>query len=148
MRDREFPHVEPQRPLDFAVRIVALEIDAGQLDIELRLRFRQILGKEHDIRFPLAKAALEIDAHLLGHEADLALVGHHAFATGGGDGRYQRHASRAQVSSNTVEPMLLCHRYHCSLRGEIGSGSIDSPNSRLTTTSTAVSQCSAIAPPL
>ena len=74
MRDWKFRHVEPQRPLDFAVRIVALEIDAGEIDIELCLRFGEILGAKHDIRLPFAELPFEIDAHLLGHEADFALV--------------------------------------------------------------------------
>ena len=44
-------------------------------------------------------------------------------------------------------PIHLCHMYHCSLRGESGSGTIETPSARLATTSNAVSQCSAIATP-
>ena len=44
-------------------------------------------------------------------------------------------ASRAHVTRNTVMPIHLCHMYHCSLRGESGSGTIDTPSVRLATTS-------------
>src|SRR6266446_1812982 len=44
------------------------------IEVELRLRLRQVLRQEHDVGLPLAKPPLDIDAQLLGHEADLALV--------------------------------------------------------------------------
>ena len=56
-----------------------------------------------------------------------------------------------EMVSNAVAKLgenITIRRFSRFKVGEIGSGTIDSPNSRLTTTSTAVSQCSAIAPPL
>src|SRR6266550_136923 len=76
--------------------------------------------------------------------ADAARLCHCAMATGGGAGWPQRQPSRAQVSRKTVIPIHLCQMYHCSFRGEMGSGTIDSPSDRFATISTAVSQCSAI----
>ena len=44
--------------------------------------FGKLLGKEHDVGLPAAKAALDIDAHLPGHEADLAFLDEHALGGG------------------------------------------------------------------
>ena len=42
-------------------------------------------------------------------------------------------------------PIHLCHAYHWSFWGDIGSATIDSPAQIPHTISTAVTQCSAIA---
>src|SRR6185437_2582616 len=73
---------------------------------------------------------------------------HGGIGTGAGCGRMARHAMRSDVSRKIVMPIDLWNRYQCSLRGETGSATIDSPSSRLATTSAAVTQCRVIAPRL
>src|SRR5215475_10544923 len=71
---------------------------------------------------------------------------HCGIGTGGGAGLAQRQPSRAHVSRKTVMPIHLWYWYQYNFCGLIGNGTIDNPSSRLVTISTAVSQCSVIAP--
>ncbi len=83
-RDRELRGVEPERTLDLVLRIVAGEIDAAQVHLDVRFGARQRIGPEHHVRLEAAEAAVDIDAQLLRGETDLAAVEQHALPEGGG----------------------------------------------------------------
>src|SRR5689334_12045498 len=81
-------------------------------------------------------------------ERDAARSCHAGMRTGGGGGCVARQARRSDVNRKIVTPMDLCHRYSVSFVGEMRNGTIESPRARLARISTAVIQCSAMAPPL
>src|SRR5438105_3571195 len=82
MRDWKLRGVEPQRALDLGLRFVAGEVDAAELDVEIRFRSAEILGHEHDVGFPSAKSPLDVGTHLPGYEPDLAFVDEYALRAG------------------------------------------------------------------
>jgi hypothetical protein len=74
MRDRKLRRVEPQRSARLGLRIRAREIDAREVDVDVGLRLVERRGIEHDVGLPLLEAAVEVDAHLLHREGNLALA--------------------------------------------------------------------------
>src|SRR3954469_5173190 len=72
MRDWKLYRIEPQRTTRFFLRIGAREIDAPEVDVDHGLCLVECGGLEDDVRFPRLEPAVEIDAHLLDRERDLA----------------------------------------------------------------------------
>src|SRR5450432_1865953 len=92
-RDRKLGGVEPFRALDLGLGRVTGEVHTAQFDVEFGLGPGELLGQEHDIGLPPTEAALDIDAHLLRHEADFALVDEYTLCRRLGRGE-QHHAQR------------------------------------------------------
>src|SRR5205807_10066816 len=82
MRDWKLRGVKPQWALDLGLRFVAGEVDAAELDVEIRFGSAEILGHKHDVGFPSAKSPLDVAAHLPRYEPDLAFVDEHALRAG------------------------------------------------------------------
>ena len=126
-RNRKFRGIEPARAPDFRFRFLAGQIDAGKVDLELGLGFREVLGPEVDIGLPLAEAALDIDAHLPGNEADLALVDEHGLRAGGGGG-HQQHGQRRD--EGTKETHVRDFRGSCRVDATVSGREACGPGRR------------------
>src|SRR5207247_4636085 len=103
--------------------LVAGEIDAAQIDVELRLRLRQIFRQKHDVGSPLAEASFDVDAQLLGHETDLALVDQQALRVGMAGGEQERPERRDKRTQQDHHPMLPFGRVRGSMRMSAASRS-------------------------
>src|SRR5258706_14783 len=62
-RDRELRRIEPARAPDLGFRLLAREVDASEIDLEVGARTGQVVGLPVDARLPFAEPAFDVRAH-------------------------------------------------------------------------------------